>query len=557
MVSTSTIVRRYMDLMVAIDTPISLGVYIRLCDCEATGCFDALMSLSINPEDYNDADAFRLDYQAVSGLKKASFLPTTLDKRKAALEAFANAEKKCQETNLKFDAIMYEGAAAKLLLDDPEIFGALSRATSLISRILGPLPDGVNGRFGPGVTSVVKKDVTLPRKYASEVDATALLYRSSLRIMGPRWSQSVPAILEAEGSSITCVPKNGKTDRTICIEPHLNGYVQLGYGAAIRSRLRPWIDLNSGQEVNRFLASVAHDWRLSTIDLSSASDTISRSLIWFLLPEEWADALDTARSHYYHLDGGLHEFEKFSSMGCGFTFELESLIFYALSRACGSSRALTSTFGDDIICETCTTELLIKVLEFCGFSVNWDKSFRYSAFFESCGADFFLGLNVRPFQWKENKPSLAFKMVNDISRFARLEYGRDGRYLDVFNNILANLKKDARECLVPIGMGDIGIVVDFDEARPSVRRLPDGWCGFRTRSLKFRPETKDYSSCEGGLRSLLDQNPSVRKHWYEHLFPSDKVGISEVPVRDKGLFQVGQINVFSHWVGYGPWIVKA
>ena len=40
------------------------------------------------------------------------------------------------------------------------------------------------------------------------------------------------------GGKVTTVPKNGKTDRTIAIEPCMNMYIQKGFGAVIRSRKR-------------------------------------------------------------------------------------------------------------------------------------------------------------------------------------------------------------------------------------------------------------------------------------------------------------------------------
>jgi hypothetical protein len=53
--------------------------------------------------------------------------------------------------------------------------------------------------------------------------------------------------LELRNSSkVRVVPKNAKTDRTICIEPDLNIFVQLGIGAVIRERLKAYgLDLNT------------------------------------------------------------------------------------------------------------------------------------------------------------------------------------------------------------------------------------------------------------------------------------------------------------------------
>lgn len=418
LVSTEGILDSYQSFLRSLDTPVALGVALRL----KYGEFDQIVSMSINPLDYTSSSQFRPDYQAVSGLKKAAFLRTSINKRKTARDKFVEAEERCKVTNRRFDDLMYGGGASQLLKGNSKMFVTLERAAKLIKKILGPVPSEMNYRFGPGVTSVVKRHVTTPKKYSSEVDVTPELFGCSLDVMGLAWVQHLETINIVSGSRIAFVPKDAKTDRTIAIEPHLNGYAQLGIGAYLRSVFKPWVDLSVGQEVNRFLASVAHEWRLATIDLSSASDTIARSLVWYLLPEEWATLLDSCRSHRYSFMGVQPgaEFEKFSSMGNGFTFELESIIFYALARAVGSREVFTATYGDDIIVEEHLFEDLCKVLEFCGFEVNWTKSFCRSPFYESCGQDFFHGTNVRPFFWKENSPTMVYKMANDISRYARL-----------------------------------------------------------------------------------------------------------------------------------------
>lgn len=547
LVTSHEIVRSYMGFLCSLDTPVALGIYLRLKYEEN----DQVVNMSINPRDYESASQFKPDYQAISGLKKSAFLKTSIDKRQIALDKFLEAEERCRVTNLKFDDLMYGGGAEKLLLENPLIFGVLERAAKLIKRILGPIPESLDFRFGPGVTSYVKKHVTTPKKYAQEIDVSPELFDFSLDVMGPAWVRHLKTINLVKGSRIAFVPKDAKTDRTIAIEPHLNGYAQLGIGQHLRSRFKPWVNLSTGQEVNRFLASVAGEWRLATIDLKAASDTIARSLMWYLLPEEWVSLLDSCRSHSYSLDGSeWTEFHKFSSMGNGFTFELESIIFYALSRACGSSRVMTATYGDDIICEAHVFDELEKVLEYCGFQVNWTKSFCGSSFYESCGADFFDGCNVRPFQWKENKPTMVFKMANDISRYARRNHGRDGRFRKIFYEIRKLVPKEC-DLKVPSTVGDVGFVVDFDEASPSVRRLSDGWCGFSIKALKHRPCTIDYSTNVCGLLSKLDGKSYERKF---SLYPAQAEFIEESTIRSSGVYQVGRITVFHEWSGYGPWI---
>jgi hypothetical protein len=114
-------------------------------------------------------------------------------------------------------------------------------------------------------------------------------------------------------------------------------------------------------------------------------------------------------------------------MGNGFTFELESLIFWALTRATFEAsvikdrgdRRLCAVYGDDIICPQEMAWYLTTVLNYCGFSVNLDKSFYEGNFFESCGKHFFYGVDVTPVYQKERITDLAssIRAVNRLVRY--------------------------------------------------------------------------------------------------------------------------------------------
>jgi hypothetical protein len=147
------------------------------------------------------------------------------------------------------------------------------------------------------------------------------------------------------------------------------------------------------------------DGSLATIDLSSASDTIAFSVVFDLLPEPWVDFLNSVRTGQVTYEDITLDLEKFSSMGNGYTFELESLIFWALSSACvsivGCNESDVSVYGDDIIVPTPAVDLLYATLTWCGFNVNSEKSFTSGPFRESCGADWLNGEDVRPFFKKD------------------------------------------------------------------------------------------------------------------------------------------------------------
>jgi hypothetical protein len=113
----------------------------------------------------------------------------------------------------------------------------------------------------------------------------------------------------------------------------------------------------------------------------------------------------------------------FSSMGNGFTFELESLIFWALSKATAyftGTSGVISVYGDDIICPTGMAQDLIWILSVFGFQTNRDKSFTEGPFRESCGGHYHSGFDVTPFYLRKPIESLLdiIHMANSLRKWA-------------------------------------------------------------------------------------------------------------------------------------------
>lgn len=196
------------------------------------------------------------------------------------------------------------------------------------------------------------------------------------------------------------VDKNAKTKRFICKQQTLTSFCQLGVGDWMSRRLLDFGCDLSDQGVNQRLAREGsgagfNTW--ATLDLEMASDTISYEVVKLLLPPAWFHFLCRLRSSSFRMideDGGdVRTYEKFSAMGNGFTFPLETLIFMAAAHAAGDQAPTTefSVYGDDIICKQSSALELISLLNFLGFRVNEEKSFIFGSFKESCGADFYDG----------------------------------------------------------------------------------------------------------------------------------------------------------------------
>jgi len=303
-------------------------------------------------------------------------------------------------------------------------------ARKLISDVLGPLRDQVVvGSFSGGASTSRRRTESLPAfKFAEQADATvaAMQYIDVLWRQAPLLRQELTfsRLNEVEGAVLFTVPKKTDIDRCACKEPDVNMYLQKGVGRHIRRRLlRFGIDLND-QSRNRNLAYQGSiDGSLATLDLSSASDTITIEAVRALLPADWFEYLNDIRSPSVLVGERYHRTEMFSSMGNGFTFELESLLFYALVRAVTyfeSVSGIVSVYGDDIICPSGAAEMVRWVLAEFGFTVNTSKSFSEGPFRESCGGHYYDGEDVTPFYLKKRPTHLTdvIRVANQLRRWA-------------------------------------------------------------------------------------------------------------------------------------------
>ncbi len=405
----------------SIDTPVSLSCSIMARHKE----YAQLVKMKIDPLSYVEPESFALDYQSVKLLSKYPYLDTGIDTELAAREAFHKAESQCLETNRRFRLRESKGE-----LFPSSVESVLSIAARKISRILGDVPslDLLDFSFGPGAAYGVRRETSVYNKVVSTLECTYAFADKLPEFLEefPGWiPEGNHPVQLLQGSQLAFVPKDAKTQRPICIEPLLNGLFQKGVGSWVRDRLHRFgVDLRD-QSINQRLAGRAWSEELATVDFTSASDTISYLVVMDLLPFDWFEFLDRARSASYEDGSCWKTFQKFSSMGNAYTFELETLIFYAL--ACASCEYLGIEFetginlhvyGDDVILPKQAFDLFSEVTECCGFTVNKDKSFSEGPFFESCGHDFFFGSNVRPYLVKRKLDTLlgAFYAANTIRR---------------------------------------------------------------------------------------------------------------------------------------------
>jgi hypothetical protein len=404
-----------------VDTPVSLGAWLRFEHDQL-----ALAKMEINPRDYLGWSHFAKDYLVVSFLSKWKGLKTGLDLENEALQKFKSSEDLCRETNRRIRKARCEPI-------DEFTASVISTARRKISKLLGPMSlfkvEPWWG-WGPGATFEIPRRRAFVDTKMSELPFAVTPRAEELfhSVLGCdlHWSQAIGRCetTRVESCRIQAVPKNAKTHRIIAVEPRANSFLQKGIGGYFRNRLkRVGIDLDD-QGANQDGAYRAYTDGLATIDLKAASDTVAKEVVYELLPLDWAMLLDDLRTHQAEMpDGSILKFEKFSSMGNGFTFELESLIFWAVVSSvvdllCPGGDVLI--YGDDIICPAVIADDVIECLNFLGFQTNNEKSFTSGNFFESCGKHFFQGKEVTPIYQKETIESEVelLRLGNRLIRYA-------------------------------------------------------------------------------------------------------------------------------------------
>jgi len=310
--------------------------------------------------------------------------------------------------------------------------------------------------------------------------------------------------------SLTNVPKSFKSLRSIMPNTTIGSFYTAGLGDYIGECLA-----SAGQKITRLqerhklLARRFSETRSHvTADLSSASDSITFELLNRIIPRPWMSALNYGRLKQYRYKNVQYYLHTFMTMGIGFTFPLETLVFYSLAE---SIRRLTKTpgfvsvYGDDLIYHRSMHKYVQVIFPLCGFILNKDKTYVEEYFRESCGGDYYRGSDVRPFQpegsgvWCSKSQYLMsiYKWANGLLlRWKREEI--PSTYAFLINEI--RLVDNGLCCYVPMHFSeDSGIKVETPPgALPGSRLL---WC-----EAKLEWQFPFYKR-NGGKRTVKCQTP--------------------------------------------------
>jgi len=338
------------------------------------------------------------------------------------------------------------------------------------------------------------------------------------------------------GTEIPCevimVPKTLKTPRIIAREPTHMQYMQQAIHELFKEEIRAdyygrtFVCYDS-QVPNQELAregSLMGD--LATLDLSEASDRVSNEHVRTLLSHNkyLHDGVDACRSRTASIVDKSLGFDtkirlaKFASMGSALCFPIESIVFativfLGIEKSLGhqlSAKDIKSfagrvrVYGDDIIVPVDYALTVVETLEAYGYKVNHSKSFWTGRFRESCGKDYYGGVDVSIHRVRHMFPS----NQKDGSKLAsivalRNHFAADG-YSKVVNGLDDFIKKIIPFPKVLAGSPVLGRVdldgvydvhkIDRNLQRPLVRgvvvstRSPinkiDGWDGVLKHFLK-------------------------------------------------------------------------
>lgn len=592
-------------------------LFIRLCSdldvlpdgVKPDGAFDLTAEQLVNlPFPSTKGEKFRERYLLREVLRKYPGFDLGIDTKQAALTTFLKGEEQNSGVSDRLHTLSVGSLPARRIL---------YAASKKISKVLGRFSWDKfwkGWRFGPGATvTLASQDAVVYRKLRGRpaVTRSCLKFAKHLVKLNPVGFAGIEC--DAEGNPLfeiveydryQSVPKNAKTDRSIGIPPDMNVACQLALGRELRRLMyRSGINLNDQSINQRWAQFGSENGTVATVDLANASGSITIPLVWHLfgsLPDScqdrtWLWVMDALRTEYTLIDEStLHRNELFSAMGNGFTFELESLIFWALAHAVCDELGLppkrtVSVYGDDIVLPVEAVSLLTEVFAFVGFQLNADKSFSTPAgdcFRESCGSHYLDGVDVSPFYVDSclDNPGAIILLANNLHRWANHPGWRDGRVYGTWAWVLSHLEPAFMRCQIPMGSEDDGVILSEDEAHLKLlksRHYPIGFKGYEVETASWGPRTQlvpdeerylewlyhrevgafkppiSRSYSKGMERLRLAFSPRARghgeipSHWHE----GDWFRSNAVPKRSgrKVSLLRGRRRVVS-WAQLGPWV---
>lgn len=204
---------------------------------------------------------------------------------------------------------------------------------------------------------------------------------------------------DAHALKLAFVPKNYKGYRTIAIPNREAVAIQIPLNNVLREKLVRLSDSYNGCHANKHIISfndqsinqsIIMDVSTASVDLSSASDRVYRSIIEQLSPELVRLVEKTLPSDFFiETMSDSVRLNSIGAQGLPLTFTIMSLLVHSIAKTYTTQSAV---YGDDLIVNI--EEFgITKILENFGLIVNSNKSFALPGFAESCGVHRYIGFD--------------------------------------------------------------------------------------------------------------------------------------------------------------------
>lgn len=271
-------------------------------------------------------------------------------------------------------------------------------------------------------------------------------------------------------SSIKFVDKNYKSMRSICMEPNPYMYFQQEVSRWLtdvihHSLTGRFVDLRDQSRNRHYALCGSFTYSADTLDLSAASDRVHVELVKAVFPTKILYFLLGTRSAVVKLPNGqTRRVNKFAPMGSALCFPVQSILFTAITLLGYYDQVAADTgessvydiplkkflkrythmrpeevhksllapvvYGDDIICDTRTTDYTRFRMEEFGLVVNAQKSFCGSQNVrESCGIYAYEGQDITPVLFRvkggrNSLPKFYESMISCINHLGDIGYHR-------------------------------------------------------------------------------------------------------------------------------------
>lgn len=306
--------------------------------------------------------------------------------------------------------------SVKLRLSHPAPFidsDSVGAIASKLSCLVAPESwESLKGRFGPGATAEGFNEVKKWGRYGSFPASVPITFFISslddyINLPPIKWCRyGITKIAE--------VPKTLKANRVVSSEPANFMFAQLAIADRLSRELHKQfpehVFLHDATKHNELLRVNG----FCSIDLSDASDYISRRLVWHALPE-WREYLFSVRSSFARFpDGTIVPLRTFAPMGSGVCFPILTAICLGVCSVC-CSRPF-HVYGDDLIVHNRDYHSVCDMLQSVGLKINSLKSCCGPSYRESCGLEIFDDVDITPCYLRSLPQQMTGSSIEVIAR---------------------------------------------------------------------------------------------------------------------------------------------